>query len=386
MTRAPYIGADEIRTRQEACRRAARDRGLDGLVVVGNAFYDRPGDCAYLSGHYPPFPSSNFNGDYRGLGFAVFILPVSGMSVLVTDTEAYRAERLAADLIRPARNLPSAVRTALSEVGLAGSRVGFVGLEVAPWALVNEIASGLIEVEPADRIVREARRTKSRAEIALLKDAAMVAEAGMEAALGALRPGVTEADICAEGVGAGLAAGADFIRYLRVHSGPFSGWPHRWPPATDRVLKEGETVCMDYIGAVGGYQFDILRTGIVGEPTKETAALVALAEETTRAALRTCGPGVPVRAVIEASDAVIERGGFLQHRAKFTGHGIGLDTVEEPYLMAGSEEVLRAGDVLCLEPGILIRDVMGARFEYEVVITDSGTEILGGAMPYQRLP
>ncbi len=89
-----------------------------------------------------------------------------------------------------------------------------------------------------------------------------------------------------------------------------------------------------------------------------------------------------VRAVIEASDAVIERGGFLQHRAKFTGHGIGLDTVEEPYLMAGSEEALRAGDVLCLESGILIRDVMGARFEYEVVVTDSGMEVLGGAVPY----
>lgn len=377
MTRAPFISTDEFHARQDACRKAARDQGLDGLVVIGNAFYDRPGDCAYLTGHYPPFPSSNFNSDYRGLGFGVFILPVSGVSVLVPDTDAYRAEQVVADSIRPTRNLPSVARKALSELGLAGKRVGFIGLEVAPWALVTEIASGLIEVEPADRILRKARRTKSQAEIALLKDAAMVAEIGIAAALGALRPGVTEADICAEGVRAGLAAGADFIRYLRVHSGPFSGWPHRWPPATDRVLKEGETVCLDYIGAVAGYQFDILRTGIAGKPTEEASALVALAEETTKAALGTCGPGVPVRAVIEASDAVIERGCLLQHRAKFTGHGIGLDTVEEPYLMAGSEEVLRAGDVLCLEPGILIKNVMGARFEYEVVITDTGTEVLG---------
>jgi Xaa-Pro aminopeptidase len=116
----------------------------------------------------------------------------------------------------------------------------------------------------------------------------------------------------------------------------------------------------------------------VGQPTEPSRRLVELAAEATEASIRACGPGVPVHDVVRAADTVIEAGGFLEHRAKFTGHGIGLDTVEAPFIMAESDEVLEAGDVICLEPGILIRDVQGARFEYEVVITETGAEVLAG--------
>ena len=146
-------------------------------------------------------------------------------------------------------------------------------------------------------------------------------------------------------------------------------------------MKEGETVCMDFIGAVKGYQFDILRTSFIGRPSKESRRLVEFAEMATEAAITACGPGVPVREVIRAADGVIARGGYLEWRAKFTGHGIGLDTVEAPFLMADSDEILDVGDTICLEPGILIRDVQGARFEYEVVVAESGCERLASPKP-----
>jgi Xaa-Pro aminopeptidase len=138
---------------------------------------------------------------------------------------------------------------------------------------------------------------------------------------------------------------------------------------------------MDYIGAVTGYQFDILRTAVAGSPDLQTKELINLAIESTKAAVNACGPDVPVKEVIRSADSVIDRGGFSEHRAKFTGHGIGLDTVEAPFMMAESSEVLQVGDVLCLEPGILIRDIKGARFEYEVVITENGCELLAGRLP-----
>jgi len=137
---------------------------------------------------------------------------------------------------------------------------------------------------------------------------------------------------------------------------------------------------MDFIGAVKGYQFDILRTSFIGSPSAESRRLVERAETATEAAIAACGPGVPVREVIRAADDVIGRGGYLEWRAKFTGHGIGLDTVEAPFLMAESDEVLEVGDTVCLEPGILIRDVQGARFEYEVVITEAGCERLASPL------
>src|SRR5690606_26970042 len=138
------------------------------------------------------------------------------------------------------------------------------------------------------------------------------------------------------GIAASIAAGADFVRYMRVLSGPYAGWPHRWPPATDRVLVEGDTVCIDHIGAVNGYQFDILRAQVVGEGTRELHDLMRVAREATEAAIAACGPGVPVRDVVAAADAVLERAGHLEHRARFTGHGIGLETVEAPLVMQTS--------------------------------------------------
>jgi Xaa-Pro aminopeptidase len=138
---------------------------------------------------------------------------------------------------------------------------------------------------------------------------------------------------------------------------------------------------MDYIGAMTGYQFDILRTAVAGSPDPQPKELIRLAIESTEAAINACGPDVPVKEVIRAADSIIDREGLSQHRAKFTGHGIGLDTVEAPFVMAESKEVFQVGHVLCLEPGILIRDIKGARFEHEVVITENGCALLAGQLP-----
>jgi Xaa-Pro aminopeptidase len=371
------ISREELRRRQEHARERASALGARALVVVGGPFYDRPGDLLYLSGHQPPFPTSNFEGEHRGLGYGAVVLPVSGGTHLIVDTVAYRAERIAADEVVATSNVPAALRRTLQRLGLAGQRLAFVGLQVAPYALVAEATDGLgVELVPADAVLREARRRKSPAELEALRRAAEVAEVGMAAALAAIAPGRTESEVAAAGIAASIAAGADFVRYMRVLSGPYAGWPHRWPPATDRVLVEGDTVCIDHIGAVNGYQFDILRAKVVGEGTRELHDLMRVAREATEAAIAACGPGVPVRDVVAAADAVLERAGHLEHRARFTGHGIGLETVEAPLVMQTSNEVLVEGDVICLEPGILKRGSYGARFEYEVAITADGHEVL----------
>jgi Xaa-Pro dipeptidase len=373
----PSIAHDEYRTRQERVLQAARSDGADAVVAVSGPFYDRTGDVLYLTGHQPPFPSSAFDGAYRGLGFAAAVLTADGACHLVTDTTAYREERVAADSIRPTSNVTSELRRTLEELGLATGRLAFIGLEVAPYAFVQEATGSLaVDLVPADTVIRDLRRRKSPAEIELLRRAAGVAEIGMAAALDAIRPGVTESVVAGEGIRACMANGADFVRYLRVMSGPYSGWQHRWPPATERVMQEGETVCMDLIGAVNGYQFDILRAKVVGEHEPAMLKRMEVARAATEAAIAACGPGVPLRDVVAASDRVLEEAGELEHRARFTGHGIGLETVEAPLVMESSTGTLREGDVICLEPGILNRGAYGARFEYEVAITADGHDVL----------
>jgi len=372
------ISAAELRERQEAARRRLPEFGADALIVFGAPFYDRPGDLLYLTGHQPPFPSSAFEGEYRGLGYGVAILPADGGTYLVTDTTAFRKERIVADAISPARNVPAEVRAQLAKLGLKGKTLAVIGLEVAPYALVQEATADLgVALTPADRVTRESRRRKSPRELDLLRHAADVAEQGMAAALDSIAAGRTESEIAAAGIEASIAAGADFVRYLRVMSGPYSGWQHRWPPATDRILQEGETVCLDHIGAVNGYQFDILRAKVVGEAPPDKAELMQAARAATQAAIAACAPRVPVREVVAAADRVLAEAGHLAHRAKFTGHGIGLETVEAPLVMESSDAVLMAGDVICLEPGILRTGHYGARFEYEVAITPDGHEVLG---------
>lgn len=371
------ISREELRRRQESARERAAALGAQALVVVGGPFYDRPGDLLYLSGHQPPFPTSNFEGNYRGLGYGAVVLPTSGGTHLVVDTVAYREERIAVDEVVTTSNVPAELRRMLEKLGLAGKRLAFVGLQVAPYALVAESTAELgVELVPADEILRAARRKKSPAELEALRRAAEVAEVGMSAALAAIEPGRTESEVAAAGIAASIAAGADFVRYMRVMSGPFAGWPHRWPPATDRVLAEGDTVCIDHIGAVNSYQFDILRAKVVGEGPRELHDLMRVAQDATESAIAACGPGVAVKDVVAAADAVLESAGHLENRARFTGHGIGLETVEAPLIMQTSTDVLAEGDVICLEPGILKRGSYGARFEYEVAITATGHEVL----------
>ncbi len=94
------IAPEEIRGRLDRTRRLTAERGLDGLIVIGRAFYDRPGDLAYLTNHFPPFPASVFSNVLRGLGHGLLLLPVRGAPVLIIDGWAYRKDMMMIEDIR----------------------------------------------------------------------------------------------------------------------------------------------------------------------------------------------------------------------------------------------------------------------------------------------
>ncbi|HET7093412.1 MAG TPA: M24 family metallopeptidase, partial [Thermomicrobiales bacterium] len=230
-----------------------------------------------------------------------------------------------------------------------------------------------LDLVPDDAIVSRLRRIKSPAEQHLLREAARCADAGLRAAVERIgQAGATERDVCAAGIAAAVEAGADFVRYFRVHSGPWSAAGSRWPPAMDRVIEPGDVVAMDVIGAFGGYGFDVNRTTVKGAPDARARALLDAVESATTAAVSRCIAGAAVADVVAAGHDVLRDAGFGDSMGRMIGHGIGLETVEEPYLLPEVADRLEPGMTLCIEPGASVPGWAGASIEQEVIITDAG--------------
>jgi Xaa-Pro aminopeptidase len=135
-------------------------------------------------------------------------------------------------------------------------------------------------------------------------------------------------------------------------------------------------VVLDIGGSLGGYCSDTTRTAFVGEPPVEFAELFAVLERAQAAACETVAPGVAAEAVDAAARQVIAAAGFGDRFIHRTGHGIGMETHEEPYLVAGNAEPLQAGHAFSIEPGIYLEGRWGARIEDIVVCTETGGERL----------
>lgn len=375
----PGISREEVLARQEAVRQRLAGAGLDGLLVVGRSFYDRAGDLAYLTNHFPPFPATVFSGHQKGLGHGLFLLTPSGPTVLIVDGRAYREDMVVADEVRAGSDLAAVLVHLLRQRGLATARIGLVGEDILPVAMWRALTQALpaLELPAADHLVRELRARKSPDEQRLLRRAAAIAAAGLDAAVRLLRTGdpVTESDVCAAGIAAAMREGADFVRYLRVHSGPFSAWGSRWPQAMPRPIRPGELVDLDIIGAYWGYQFDVLRTTVAGgRPDPEQRRVLEAVLEATRRAVAACRPGTPCEEVVRVANAYLDEQGYGPYARTFMGHGIGLETVEEPYLVPGDRTPLEPGMVLCVEPGVYIPGWGGVSIEEEVIVTDGVPE------------
>lgn len=368
----------EIPSRLECAQKSMIEQKFDLLLVIGRSFYDRMGDLTFLTNHFPPFPAGAFSKESRGAGHGVLLLPAKGEPILLVDRTGYRKDLVPIQDVRVTSILAPTIKEALTERGLTKSRVGIVGEDIMPLALYRDLTSALPEItwDPADEIVRSIRGIKTEAEIDLLKEAARIADASQVAALSACIPGNTEADVCAAAIAEGIQQGADFVRYVRVHSGPWSTWGIRWPQATKRVLEEGDVVRIDVIGAFEGYQYDVLRTTFIGKPSNEVSKILDLCVEATETAVKTCMPGVKSNEIYQASQAVFEREGYGDHSRTFMGHGIGLETVEFPLIQKGIQDELEEGMVLCIEPGLSVPKVAGACIEEEIIVRANGPELI----------
>jgi Xaa-Pro aminopeptidase len=369
------IAKEEVLERQDKTRSLAEAAGYDALLVVGRSFYDRPGDIAYLTNHFPPFPSTVFSGTNKGFGHAFFFLPVAGAPVLITDGRKHRADLVPVEDVRPAADLGAAVVDLLRERGLERGHVGLVGDDILPAAFDRYFSAELpgLRLEAEPKIVAGLRVIKSQAEIALMRRAAVCADAALTTAVRVIGGGgATEREVCAEAIAAAMRAGADFVRYFRVHSGPWSAAGSRWPQAMNRRIEPGEVVALDAIGAYQGYQFDVNRTTVAGPPDADKLGLLETVREATERAVEACVAGVPASNVAQIATKSVAGSPHAASLGVMMGHGIGLETVELPYVQVNDNTELRPRMVMCIEPGIFVPGFAGASIEQEVVIQPSG--------------
>ena len=373
---------EEIKKRVSDARDLMRAGELDVLLVIGRSFYDRMGSLTYLTNHFPPFPPGAFSETVRGMGHGVLVLPLEEEPLLFVDHRNYRREMVHVEKVQVEANISAGLVNQLERLGAQGARVGIAGEDIMPATMYIDLTTALPDAQfsNANALVEQLRARKSETEVAYLKRAAEIVETGYTAIFDAIRPGVSESDLCAEGHAAGMRAGADFVRYVRVHSGPWASWGSRWPQATQRKLEAGDLIRFDYVGAVEGYGFDVNRTAVVPgkKLDKGVEEMLELTIATSEAAMGAVQAGARASDVHEAASRFLDdnANGAGQYLFPMAGHGIGLETVEAPIIRPDNAMVLERNMVLCVEPQFVLPEVGGTNIEQMVLVTDDGCELL----------
>jgi Xaa-Pro aminopeptidase len=352
---------ERLRTAQLACAAA----GMDALLVTPGA------DLRYLTG-YPARP---------GERLTCLVLPAFGSATLVVPR-----------LERPAAESSPAPGTGLRIVDhadgtdpypLVGQALGggarVVGLSNRTWAeqvlALRAVLPGVAQRLAGD-VLRGLRIRKSPAEVAALREAAAAIDAVHARMPEWLRPGRTEREVAAE-IATGIrAAGNAATAFVTVAAGPNGASPHHL--TGDRVIERGDPVVVDIGGVMpSGYCSDATRTYVVGgPPPPELDDAYQVLERAQRAGVAAVAPGVSAAAVDAAARDPLAAAGYGPAFLHRTGHGIGLDGHEDPYLVTGNSLRLEPGMAFSIEPGIYLAGRYGARIEDIVVCTGTGVERL----------
>ncbi|MFF7676910.1 M24 family metallopeptidase [Actinacidiphila glaucinigra] len=350
--------------RLELARKAAADAGLDALLVS-------PGpDLRYLTGYH-----------------------------------AHLTERLVC-LALPVLGDPFLVVPHLEKPGAEASPLGALGVDVVGWgetedpyALVaGRLPRGTVRVAVdnhmwaekvlafraalpgteqslAGDVLRELRMRKSAAETEALRRAAGAIDRVHRRMGEWLRAGRTEREVARDVADAVIEAGHTTVDFVIVASGPNGASPHH--EVSDRVIRAGDPVVVDIGGTTqDGYCSDSTRTYAVGEPPAEFREMYEVLRRAQHAQTDAVRPGITAEDLDAVGRDIIAAAGYGEHFIHRTGHGIGLETHEEPYIVAGSHRPLEPGMAFSVEPGIYLPDRFGARIEDIAVCTPEGGERL----------
>ncbi len=269
-----------------------------------------------------------------------------------------------------------AFRQAAADLRLEGKVIGVehLAMRVLELRLLEEHAASARFVDGGP-LLSQLRILKDAEEIEAMRRASEVNEECFLQTAPHIRQGVTEQELAAIWQKAALdAAGGELPDVPIVASGLNGASPHT--TATPRPVESGDLVTIDGFLRVEGYYSDITRTYALGEPDEELKRIYAIVQQANAAGRDVIKPGIQAQEVDRAARDVIEKAGYGEYFVHRTGHGLGLEIHEAPYIVEGNEEILQPGMTFTVEPGIYLPGKGGVRIEDDVVVTETGCETL----------
>lgn len=258
-------------------------------------------------------------------------------------------------------------------------RLGFDAIEASVFLTLSKALKG-VKLKAQARLTWELRKVKDEAELKCIRKAAELTSEGMKTALETVKPGLREYEVAAEIEYAMRRAGSDGVAFdTIVASGVRSAFPHGG--CTDRRIRKGDLVVVDMGAKYHHYRSDLTRTVTAGKPSPKQIRIYEVVREAQQKAFESLRAGVKACDVDRAARKLIERDGYGDFFVHRLGHGVGLDVHEPPSLNPENDEVLKAGNVVTVEPGIYIVDFGGVRIEDTVLVLRDEAERLTEA-PY----
>lgn len=345
---------------------AARVKGMDALALMPGA------NLHYLTG-------LSLHLSER---VALALVPTDGrdMALVLPALEQPRAQSEFAGGV-PVQWFPwgddegpiNALRRAAA--GLIGRTIGveYTAMRVLELRALEEVA-GIHSVDATD-VLASLRMHKDEDEIAIMREAVRIVETGLRIAIESIKPGRTEREIAAIWEEVMRDEGAEGPSFATiVASGPNSANPHH--TTGDRRIAEGDLVILDGGARYRGYCSDITRTVAVGSLSTAQQELYAAVQAANEAGFQASRPGASGASIDRAARAVIEDAELGQYFIHRTGHGLGMEIHEPPYISSVNRQALASGTVFTIEPGAYVPGLGGVRIEDDVLLTPGGAERL----------
>ena len=256
----------------------------------------------------------------------------------------------------------------LKKVGVEPAQLRVLELRLLETALPG------IQVLSSEAELAELRMHKDESEVAHMRIAAWMAQEALKATLPVIKVGVTEKEVATELTLQLLRTGSESVPFTIVSGGPNSANPHAMP--SDRPLKPGDLLVIDWGACCQGYFSDITRTFAIGKVEEEFERIGTIVHQANAAGRTACAPGILAEDVDGAARKVIASAGYAAQFTHRTGHGLGMEIHEAPYIRAGNSLPLKPGMTFTIEPGIYLEGRGGVRIEDDMVITEKGGESL----------
>jgi len=338
-------------------RKIFREKGLDGYLVLNNF------NILYLTG---------FSGA-TGL-----LIPSEGECTLFVygvNYEQAKAEAKSCSVVLVQRDEKLEEKIGRKIKGLKIGNLGFDGLSSVLYLKLRRVLRGSTRLKAKGELVWELRKIKTGQELELMRKAAEITSEGMRVARETLRAGLTEIEVAAEIEYAMRKKGSWGTSFETiVASGARSAYPHGG--CTEKQIRKGEAVVIDLGAIYKYYRSDMTRTMVAGKPSKKQQQIYNIVKRGQDKGFKRMGEGVRAKTLDAAARKIIEKAGYGEYFVHGLGHGIGLEVHEPPTLNQQSKDVLKAGNVVTVEPGIYITGFGGFRIEDTVLVQRDGGEKL----------